>query len=417
MTSIKLCEILYLKQLRKLTKMDAALFIFLLILIPNGLANATLRLNSWGFKAMMWAILYGIIGFLIHMGISISTSKIEEIRFLWSIGKESLFLTQYTMIKKIPFLILLLWIVVGQILWEVPHNYIFNMVSGLILGVLFAEIVGYITLFRKFYGYAISFFFLSLNVVYFILPMSLSVRILTWILLCISMGYIALYFAQRSWSVFLQYHGPKKNLSRRGWLSQCPLLKKELLFIIRRVNLFSFFILALGIEVLNSYIIRESPFILPISSAVLSWFAVDTWAVKSLVIEGKGILIYKATLFAWKKMLRTKWLILCIVTIGIISMHQWFWGIYLHISPMSLLFQSIWNIFLPITLISFGMPLGYKFLSIDYLGCYRIKFFGSWVIAMSMLLLLYLHQFHKVLFAAISIVIYIRFIFFYRKVS
>ncbi|WP_311079951.1 hypothetical protein [Paenibacillus polymyxa] len=405
------------KQLRKLTKMDAALFIFLLILIPNGLANATLRLNSWGFKAMMWAILYGIIGFLIHMGISISTSKIEEIRFLWSIGKESLFLTQYTMIKKIPFLILLLWIVVGQILWEVPHNYIFNMVSGLILGVLFAEIVGYITLFRKFYGYAISFFFLSLNVVYFILPMSLSVRILTWILLCISMGYIALYFAQRSWSVFLQYHGPKKNLSRRGWLSQCPLLKKELLFIIRRVNLFSFFILALGIEVLNSYIIRESPFILPISSAVLSWFAVDTWAVKSLVIEGKGILIYKATLFAWKKMLRTKWLILCIVTIGIISMHQWFWGIYLHISPMSLLFQSIWNIFLPITLISFGMPLGYKFLSIDYLGCYRIKFFGSWVIAMSMLLLLYLHQFHKVLFAAISIVIYIRFIFFYRKVS
>lgn len=159
MTSIKLCEILYLKQLRKLTKMDAALFIFLLILIPNGLANATLRLNSWGFKAMMWAILYGIIGFLIHMGISISTSKIEEIRFLWSIGKESLFLTQYTMIKKVPFLILLLWIVVGQILWEVPHNYIFNMVSGLILGVLFAEIVGYITLFRKFYGYAISFFF------------------------------------------------------------------------------------------------------------------------------------------------------------------------------------------------------------------------------------------------------------------
>ncbi|MEK5321642.1 hypothetical protein NSS94_20725 [Paenibacillus sp. FSL L8-0644] len=405
------------KQLRKLTKMDAALFIFLLILIPNGLANATLRLNSWGFKAMMWAILYGIIGFLIHMGISISTSKIEEIRFLWSIGKESLFLTQYTMIKKVPFLILLLWIVVGQILWEVPHNYIFNMVSGLILGVLFAEIVGYITLFRKFYGYAISFFFLSLNVVYFILPMSLSVRILTWILLCISMGYIALYFAQRSWSVFLQYHGPKKNLSRRGWLSQCPLLKKELLFIIRRVNLFSFFILALGIEVLNSYIIRESPFILPISSAVLSWFAVDIWAVKSLVIEGKGILIYKATLFAWKKMLRTKWLILCIVTIGIISMHQWFWGIYLHISPMSLLFQSIWNIFLPITLISFGMPLGYKFLSIDYLGNYRIKFFGSWLIAMSILLLLYLHQFHKVLFAAISIVIYIRFIFFYRKVS
>ncbi|MGG4503174.1 hypothetical protein DX902_17530 [Paenibacillus jamilae] len=417
MTSIKLCEILYLKQLRKLTKMEVALFIFLLILIPNGLANATLRLNSLGFKAMMWAIIYGIIGFLIQIGISISASKTEEIRFLWSIGKGNLFLTQYTIIKKIPFLILLLWIVVGQIVWGVYHNYIFNMVSGLILGVLFAEIFGYITLFRKFYGYVISFLVLSLNVVYFILPMSLSVRILTWILLCISMGYIAFYFAQRSWSVFLQYHGPKKLLCRRGWLSQYPLLKKELLFIIRRVNLFSFFMLALGIEVLNSYSIRESPFILPISSAVLSWFAVDIWAVKSLIIEGKGLLIYKTTLFAWKKMLRTKWLILCALNIGIIFMHQWFWGIYLQISPVVLLIQTIWSIFLSTTLISFGMPLGYKFLSIDYLGNYRIKFLGSWVIAMSMLILLYLHQFHKVLFAAISVMIYIRFILFYKKVS
>lgn len=119
MTSIKLCEILYVKQLGKLTKMDAALFIFLLFLIPNGLANATLRLNSLDFKPMMWAIIYGIIGFLIHMGINISTSKIEEIRFLWSIGKRNLFLTHYTMVKKIPFLILLLWIVVGQVLWGV----------------------------------------------------------------------------------------------------------------------------------------------------------------------------------------------------------------------------------------------------------------------------------------------------------
>ncbi|ADO58515.1 hypothetical protein [Paenibacillus polymyxa] len=417
MTSIKLCEILYLKQLRKLTKMEAALFIFLLILIPNGLANATLRLNSLGIKAMMWAIIYGIIGFLIQFGISISISKVEEVRFLWSIGKGNWFLTQYTIVKKIPFLILLLWIVVGQILWDVHHNYIFSMVSGLILGVLLAEIFWYITLFRKFSGYAISFFFLSLVVVYFILPMSLSVRILTWILLCISMGYITLYFAQRSWSVFLQYHGSKKVLGRRGWLSQCPLLKKELLFIIRPVNLFSFFILALGIEVLNSYIIRESPFILSISSAILSWFAVDIWAVKSLVIEEKGLLIYKATLFAWKKMLRTKWLILCVLNIGIIFMHQWFWGIYLQISPVILSIQTIWSIFLSTTLISLGMPLGYKFLSIDYLGNYRIKFLGSWVIAMSMLLLLYLHQFHKVLFVAISVMIYTRFILFYKKVS
>ncbi|MDY7993234.1 hypothetical protein UY286_17425 [Paenibacillus polymyxa] len=417
MTSIKLCEILYLKQLRKLTKMDAALFIFLLILIPNGLANATLRLNSWGFKPMMWAIIYGIIGFLIHIGINISTSKIEEIRFLWSIGKGNLFLTQYNMVKKIPFLILLLWIVVGQIMWDVRTNYIYNMFSGLILGILYAEMVGYAMLLRKYFGYFISSFLLLLNVIYFILPMSLLVRTLTWVLLCLSMGYISFYFAQRSWPVFLQYRVSKGTSKRRVWLSQSPLLKKELLFIIRRGNLFPFFIIAMGVEVLNYYIVRESSLILPISSAVLSWIAVDIWAVKSLIIEEKGLLIYKATLFAWKKMLRTKWLILSVLTIGIIFMHQWFWGIYLHISPVILSIQIIWNIFLSITLISFGMPLGYKFLSIDYLGCYRIKFFGSWVIAMSMLLLLYLHQFHKVLFAAISIVIYIRFIFFYRKVS
>lgn len=416
MTSIKLCEILYLKQLEKLTKMDAALFIFLLILIPNGLANVTLRLNSMGFKPMTWAIIYGIIGFLIHIGISISTTKIEEIRFLWSIGKGNLFLTQYTMVKKFPFLILLLWIVVGQILWGVHNIHIYNMVSGLILGVFFAEIFGYITLFRKFYGYAISFFSITECNLFYIANVSVG----TYFDLAFVMHKHGIYsslFCTTLLVCFFTVSRSKKILSRRGWLSQSPLLKKELLFIIRRGNLFSFFILAMGIEVLNYYIIRESSLILPISSAVLAWITVDIWAVKSLIIEEKGLLIYKTTLFAWKKMLRTKWLILCVVTIGIIFMHQWFWGIYLHISPMSLLIQIIWNIFLSITLISFGMPLGYKFISIDYLGNYRIKFFGNWVIAMSMLLLLYLHQFHKVLFAAISIMIYIRFIFFYRKVS
>lgn len=127
--------------------------------------------------------------------------------------------------------------------------------------------------------------------------------------------------------------------------------------------------------------------------------------------EGRGLSLYTVTLDAWRTMLSAKWLFYWTMGASIAAIHYLGWQFGLELSWTNSMMLFLKSAFLASTLASFGLLAGYRFTSYG-----RITLVGQLGITPSMILLLYLHQLHFVLFILSTAVIQIGFIRLYRTI-
>ncbi|WP_025692486.1 hypothetical protein, partial [Paenibacillus zanthoxyli] len=281
----------------------------------------------------------------------------------------------------------------------------------------YAELLGYAFLSRRSRSQIAGLIMLVVNAAFVLLPQDPITRVSCWIVLSIFMLWLVYRIAPASWSRVLRTQSSNSNLRGGRWLSHHPLLKKELQFLISLARLFPFVVCLVSIELFGYFFMDDSPgTILPISTALLIWITNDIWTLSSIGLEEKGITLYKITVYAWRKMLRTKWLLLWGLSSGIAVIHQMVWELILKHPFKDMIFPLLWNILLAAAMVSFCLWTGYKFAAPERSGYYRITFLGSWVIAFIMILLVCLRQMNMVLFTLAAVIIQVRFFFFYRQI-
>ncbi|MCE5170446.1 hypothetical protein LQV63_14110 [Paenibacillus profundus] len=412
MTSFQLYRQVYVCRLKNVSRRDVLLFSLILFLLPKGADQLTALLYSNYIEFVDMLLGYWLIGFFSGLSLFASSYKVEEVRFLWSLGQKHTFLTTYAFLKKMPFLLLLVWITVGQLLWNPAQIDVWQWLVMMVAGFSYAELVGYSYLLKRIRYLLISTLMLAINLWAVFAQFNPTGRITCLLLLTVIILALTFWVAQQAWPKVLSFHFFVTDHHQTRWLSKHPLLKKELLFIIRFRDVFPFVVCVFALELLNYYIVAETPVFLPISSALLIWFVNDIWTVRSFAYEGRGLSLYTVTFYAWRKMLSAKWFVCWGLGTSIAAINQLVWGLVLEeLAWDKWLEQLVQSAFLSATMVSFGLLAGYRFTVRE-----RIPFFSNLIIALGMIFLVYLHQTQFVLFVIATVIIHMRFVRFYRRV-
>ncbi|CAM4501688.1 MAG: hypothetical protein E7L01_26500 [Paenibacillus macerans] len=410
-SSFKLYASVYLIRIKYISWRDIVLTLFLLLLLLRGTYQFTTALAEKGFSSTFITGCWGLIGMTVGIGLFAGNLMMAEMRFLWSLGRGARFLTSYMIWKKSPFVLVLVWMLLGQLLWSPSYSFgqAFLM---LLLGLSFAELGVYC--FVALSGMArertagslslalLLLTVLALNISLMMLPMIPAVRLIVAIAVTL-LQYIAAFQASRfSWPRMISAAPPAESGAKRHILSRYPLLRKEVYFLTRFKDMFPFLIAVCLLQLFTYYSAVDTPIVVPVGAALMVWLVSDVWVIRSFVAEGRGIALYTVTLGAWNRGLWAKWLFYGTVGISMFIVHTLIWGFRLDWT------WTAWSFFellaqcllLTSTFVSFSLLAGYHLTTQG-----RISLPAQLLITICMFLLIYLHQAHQILFIIVSITI------------
>lgn len=421
-SSFKLYASVYLTRIKHISWRDIVLTLSLLLLLTRGTYQFTTMLAEKGFSSTFITGCWGLIGMTVGIGLFAGNLMMAEMRFLWSLGRGARFLTSYMIWKKSPFVLVLVWMLLGQLLWS-PSYSIGQALLMLSLGLSYAEFGVYCFVAlsgmareRKAESLSLALLLLTvlvLNISLMMMPIMPAVRPIVAIVVTL-LQYIAAFQASRfSWPQMISAAPPGESGAKWHILSRYPLFRKEVYFLTRFKDMFPFLIAVCLLQLLTYYSAVDTPIIVPIGAALMVWLVSDVWVTRSFVAEGRGIALYTVTLGAWHRGLWAKWLFYETVGISMFIVHTLIWGFRLDWtwtvwSFLELLAQCL---LLTSTFVSFSLLVGYHFTTQG-----RISLPAQLLITLCMFLLIYLHQAHLVLFLFVSIAIQLGFYRLYRRV-
>lgn len=188
----------------------------------------------------------------IGMGIILFSSnfQLEEIRFLWALGKRKSFLTRFMWWKKSPVIFLFICLLVGQLLWN-PYQYdvVAKSLFMLLLGMSYADLIIYVyfapTRMGKYRFLLCLWALLVLGIDWSIaiVPVGFIPTIMSAITMIMIQVISAVQVSQYAWLRLLCTTSAKKTKGsmKRYRLAHYPLLHKEFHFFLLGLKRFFFF--------------------------------------------------------------------------------------------------------------------------------------------------------------------------------
>lgn len=421
-SSFKLYASVYLVRIKQITWRDSVLMLLLLLLLPRGLYQLTTMLAAKGFSATFITACWGLIGMIVGISLFSASLMMAEMRFLWSLGRGPSFLTSYMIWKKSPFVLAIVWMLLGQLFWS-PSYSIGQAFLMLLLGLSYAELgvycfVALTGMARERKARALSLALLILAVLaldlsIMMLPLMPAIRGIVAIVVATLQCTVAFRASHFTWPLMMSAAPPAESRAKQHILSRYPLLRKEIYFLTRFKDMFPLLIILCLLQLFTYYSAVDSPIIIPIGAALLVWLVSDVWVTSSFINEGRGLALYTVTLDAWHRLLRAKWLFYGAISISASIVHTlvwqsriaWSWtaGSVSELCAQSLLLTS--------TFVSFSLLAGYHFTTQG-----RISLPAQLLITLCMFLLIYLQQAHLVLFLFVSTAIQLGFYRLYRRV-
>lgn len=304
-SSFQVYNAIYLARVKQSVRHNMIWLLLILWLFPYHINGLTVTLTNLGLSSVTIATGWGI--FTIFMGIVFFTANLQltEIRFLWSLGRRTTFLTGFILCKKFPFILLLAWMLIGQLLWNyqaVP--YVWQSLFTLLLGLSYAELSIYSYLAVAGMAIRPPFRFLTQVLLCLMLlfmnwmVMTMSVEPVTWMIsvTVLSIGQFmgTLWAARYAWPHIICAASltPIRTRTRSGFLSRYPLLRKELFFLTRFQYIFFFLSSVLPVELFTFYAIAASPEVIPVVTVILVWLIGAIWMMRGFANEGKGLTLY-----------------------------------------------------------------------------------------------------------------------------
>ncbi|BFH66599.1 hypothetical protein J27TS7_35720 [Paenibacillus dendritiformis] len=410
-SSFQLYKTVYLSRVKQMARRDIVLLVVILALLPRGASQLTAMLASSPFPSVYIGLGSWLIGFIAGISLFAASSHVAEARFLWSSGRGGSFLTAYSLWKKTPFLLLLAWIIIGQLMWTPSHADMWLWLILMLLGFSYAEVSGYSYRSGRLAFQWLAVMWLAVNLAGVVLPLALAARMLGAAIIIALQFLCAFRAAEYAWPQVMRSTLPAETGAKTRMLSHYPLFRKELYLVTRFKDVVPFLFCIFALELFCFYAAADSPAVIPIGAGLLIWLANEIWTVRGFANEGRGLSLYTVTLDAWRTMLSAKWLFYWTMGASIAAIHYLGWQFGIERSWTNSMMLFLKSSFLASTLASFGLLAGYRFTSSG-----RITLVGQLWITPSMILLLYLHQLHFVLFILSTAVIQIGFIRLYRTI-
>lgn len=410
-SSFQLYKTVYLSRVKQMARRDIVLLLVILALLPRGASQLTAMLASSQFPSIYIRLGSWLIGFIAGISLFAASFHVEEARFLWSSGRGSSFLTAYTLWKKAPCLLLLAWIIIGQLMWTPSHADMWLWLMLMLLGFSYAEVSGYSYRSGRLPFQCLCVVWLAVNLAGVMLPLALAAQMIAAAII-IALQFIGAFrAAEYAWPQVMGSTLPGETGVKTRMLSHYPLFRKELYFVTRFKDAVPFLFCVFALELFCFYAAADSPMVISIGAGLIIWLANEIWTVRGFANEGRGMSLYTVTLEAWRTMLSVKWLCYWALGTSIAAVHYLGWqvGMERPWADSALLFLK--SAFLASTLASFGLLAGYRFTASG-----RITLVGQLLITPGMVLLLYLHHLHFVLFILFTAIIQIGFIRLYRTI-
>lgn len=402
-SSFQVYNTVYLAQVKHFIRHNKGWLLLILGFFPYQINKLTVTFMNLGLSSTTIAACWGIIGIFMGIGLFIANLQLTEIRFLWSLGKRTSFLTKFMLCKQSPFILLFAWMLLGQLLCNNQAvQYVWKSLFMWVLGFSYAELSIYFCLAIAGKVVQQPFRFLAQGLLCLLLlfmngiVVTMSVTPMTWMMsvTILSMGQFigAFWVARYAWPQLLCTVSltPIRGRTRSGGLARYPLLRKELFFSTRFQCILYFLCSALLVELFTFYTVAVSPEVISSVTVILVWLVGAIWMTRGFANEGKGLTLYAVTRGAWRKMLAAKWFFYWALTTGIIAIHTVVWR-----SGSS----PLWMVLLS-TLVSLHLLLGYRFTKGG-----RISFVHELLITTLASILLYVYYTYVIWFILISIVI------------
>ncbi|AZK47929.1 hypothetical protein EIM92_18615 [Paenibacillus lentus] len=245
------------------------------------------------------------------------------------------------------------------------------------------------------------------------LPIISVVRLIVAIVITALQYYAAYRASHFTWPLMISAAPPAESCAKQHILSRYPLLRKEIYFLTRFKDMFPLLISVCLLQLFTYYAAVDTTIVVPVGAALLLWLISDVWVIGSFVNEGRGLALYTATLDAWRRGLRAKWLFYGAIGISTSIVHTLVWQSRLAWSwtAWSFPYLCAQSLLLTSTFISFSLLVGYHFTTQG-----RISLHAQLLITLCMFLLIYLHHAHLVLFLFISVAIQLGFYQLYRRI-
>lgn len=364
-----------------------------------------------------WVIIGTVMGIILFSG----NFQLEEIRFLWALGKRKSFLTGFMWWKKTPIIFLFICLLVGQLLWYPRLYYIVGQsLFMLLLGISYAELIVYVYFAPismgkyRFLLWLWALLVLVIDLSIAIVPIGFIPMIISAITMTIIQVISAVWASQYAW-LRLICTTPAKTTKvsiKRYMLSHYPLLRKELYFFFTRFkNMFLLFSVIYIPELIVFYTIDDIPEFGHFIAVLFIFFISQSFVFQSFATESKGLKLYIVTLKAWRTMLSTKWFFYWFLSVIIVFIHIIAWQFKVASPKMEWMLLLAKGTFFAATLVSLCLFLGYIFTI-----CGQVRFIGSVVTTCLLSSLLYLYLAHFIWFILTSIVVHIGYFRLYRSI-